>query len=223
MNEEERKHEILKAEAAICELAGRMAEASASTKQADKAAEMLDAAALSMKELNGQFKALMEEEKRAVDEERKSLDRAHESLDICIKDLQDSLESLERKAESFETTWEKKIHELLDARFKDLPQDIKTISNKLSFLIDQNEASNKRILALQLIVEELSHECRGSRSDIVESSLEIQELKSQVIDSQERLSSLEQARVTGLSYRLRSAIIGGGLGIIFVFIAIRLG
>jgi chromosome segregation ATPase len=223
MDEEERKLEILKAEAAIRELAARMAEASASTKQADRAAEMLEAAASSLKELNGQFRALMEDEKRAVVEERKSLVRAHESLDICAKDLQESLENLERKTESFETLWEERMHELLDARFKDLPQDAKTISNKLSFLIDQNEASGKRIQALQLSVEKLSHEFQGFRNDMAEGSLEIQELSSQVIDSQERISSLEQARAVGLSHRLRSAIIGGGLGMIFVFMAIRLG
>jgi archaellum component FlaC len=223
MNEEERRLEILKAEAAIRELAGRMAEASASTKQADRAAEMLAAAASFLQELNGQFRALIEDEKRAVDEERKSLDRVHESLDICAKDLLESLGSLERKAEHFETYWEERMNELLDARFKDLPQDVKTVSNKLSFLIDQNEASGKRIQALQLSVEELFHEFQRSRNDMAERSLEVQELSSQVIDSQERLSSLEQARAAGLSHRLRSALIGGGLGMIFIFMAIRLG
>jgi archaellum component FlaC len=205
MNEEERKLEILKAEAAIRELAGRMAEASASTKQADRAAEMLDAAASSLKELNGKFCALMEDEKRAMDEGRESLDR------------------LKRKAESFETTWEESMQELLDARFKDLPQDISIITNKLSFLIDQNEASVKRIRALQVSVEELSHEFQGFRNDTADHSLELQELRTHVIDSQERISSLEQAQATGLSHRLRSAIIGGGLGVIFVFMVIRLG
>jgi archaellum component FlaC len=205
MNEEERKLEILKAEAAIRELAGRMAEASASTKQADRAAEILEDAASSLKELNGQFCALMEAEKRAMDEERESLDR------------------LMRKAESFETTWEERMQELLDARFKDLPQDVLIITNKLSFLIDQNEASVKRIRALQLSVEELSHEFQGFRNETADCSLELQELRSHVIDSQERLSSLEQARATGLSHRLRSALIGGGLGVIFVFMIVRLG
>ncbi|MCK9441391.1 MAG: hypothetical protein M0Q13_08215 [Methanothrix sp.] len=223
MNEEERKLEILKAEAAIRELAGRMAEACACTKQADRAAEMLEAAASSLKELNGQFRALMVDEKRAMDEERESLGQAHESLDICAKDLKESLEILEMKAESFETSWEEKMQELLDARFKDLHQDVMTVSNKLSFLIDQNVASGKRILALHLSVEELSREFLGLRNDMAESSLEIQELRSQVIDSQEQLSSLEQARAAGLSHRLRSALIGGGLGMIFVFMAIRLG
>ncbi len=216
MNEEDRKLQILNAEAAIRELAGRMAEASASTKQADKAAEMLDAAASSLKELNGQFIALIEDKKRAVDEERKSLDRAHESLEICARDLKESLGGLE-------THLTDRINELLDARFKDLPQDVKTISNNLSFLIDQNEALGKRIQALHLSVEELSHEFQRSRNNMAESSLEIEELRSQVIYYQERLSSLEQVRATGLSHRLRTAIIGGGLGMIFIFVAIRLG
>jgi chromosome segregation ATPase len=204
MNDEERKFEILKAEAAIRELAGRMAEASASTKQADRASEMMEAAASSVKELNGQLRALMEDEKRAMDEERESLDR------------------LKSKAESFETTWEERMQQLLDARFKDLPQDILIITNKLSFLIDQNEASVKRFRALQLSVEELSHEFQGYRNNTADCSLELQELRTQVTESQERLSSLEQAQATGLSHRLRSALIGGGLGVIFVFMAIRL-
>ena len=34
---------------------------------------------------------------------------------------------------------------------------------------------------------------------------------------------VEQVRATGLSHRLRTAIIGGGLGMIFIFVAIRLG
>lgn len=223
MNEEERKLEILKAEAAIRELAGRMAEAGASTKQADRAAEMLEAAESSLKELNGQFRALMKDEKRAMDEERESLDQVHESLDICAKSLKESLVNLERKAESFETSWEEKMQEMLDARLKNLPQDVMTVSNKLSFLIDQNVASDKRIRDLHLSVEELSREFQGFRNDTENRSLEIQELRSKVIDSQERLSYLEQARATGLSHRLRSAIIGGGLGMIFIFMAIRLG
>jgi chromosome segregation ATPase len=223
MNEEERRLEILKAEAAIRELAGRMAEASASTKQADRAAEMLKAAALSLKELNEQFKVLVEGEKRAMDEERQSLSQAHESLDVCAKGLQESLASLERMAESFETAWVERMQGLLDARFKELPQDAKNISNKLSFLIDQNEASNKRIQDFHLGVEKLSHEFQGFRNDLAEGSFEIRELRSLVIDSRGRLSSLEQARAAGLSHRLRSALIGGGLGMIFIFIAIRLG
>jgi TolA-binding protein len=55
-------------------------------------------------------------------------------------------------------------------------------------LIDQNEASVKRIRALQLSVEELSHEFQGFQNDTANCS---QELRNQVIDSQERLSSLE--------------------------------
>ncbi|MFZ2473379.1 MAG: hypothetical protein WAW52_15730 [Methanothrix sp.] len=223
MNEEERKLEILKAEAAIRELAGRMAQAGACTKQADRAAEMLEAAASSLTELNGQFRALMVDEKRAMDEERESLVQAHESLDICAKDLKASFESLERKAESIETSWEERMKELLDVRLKDLPQDVMTVSDKLSFLIDQNVASDKRILALHLSVGELSREFQGYRNDMAESSLEIQELRSHAIDFQERISSLEQAQAAGLSHRLKSALIGGGLGMIFVFMAIRLG
>ena len=165
MNDEERRSEVLKAEAAIRELAGRMVQASESTKQADNARGTLESAIRSMDELKSEFQ-----------EEIKSLNQARESLDIAAKDIQ---------------------------KLRNLQQDITTISDKLLFLIDQNEASNERILALQRTIEEV----QGSRD--------------QVIDSNKSLSlkkSLE-AKKSGISYRLRSAIIGGmGVGMVLMII-----
>ena len=73
MNEGERKIEILKAEAAIRDLAGRMAEASESTRQTDMARSSLEEAIKSIKELNFQFQSAIESQKREFGEERKSL------------------------------------------------------------------------------------------------------------------------------------------------------
>lgn len=212
MNEEERRLEILKAEAAIRELARRMAEAVEYTRQADMARSALEAADRSIDELNIEFHALIESHRGALEEESKSMNQARESLVICAKDLQEAQERLEKKAENLETSLGKKnqeTQELLDARLINLSQDINTISNKLLFVMDQNEVLNKRMLALQRIIEELSSKFQefGNAADCT--SEEIQELRAQVFDSNEKLSSLEydlDAKTSGLVHRLRSAI-----------------
>jgi chromosome segregation ATPase len=229
MNEEERRLEVLKAEAAICELAKRMAEASACTKQADNAGRVLETEAACLKELNCEFKALIENQKREIDEEHKSLDQARESLSIGAKDLQDSKERLEKMAENFRTHLEDRNQEfqgLLDTKLNNLPQDIKTIHNELLFLIDQNEAFAQKILDLQQSVEEILRELQRFEKDAAFNSDEIHALRSQFNDSNERLSSLEhafEAKTCGLSNRLRSALIGGGLGLILVLMVMKLG
>ena len=308
MNEGERRIEILKAEAAIRDLAGRMAEASESTRQADMARSSLEAAIKSINELNIQFQSVIESQKREFEEERKSLNQASESLDIGVRDLQKAQEKLEKKADHLENSmversqelhesiddklvnlsqevnrsldqlsektdhWEnsmveqsqelhesiearlvnlaqevnksqdqlsekadhlensmveqsQELHESIEARLVNLSREVNTISNKLLFVMDQNEASGKRILALQQIIEGLSWNFRKLVDDTANKSEEIQELKTQVIDSNERLSSIEQvfeAKTSGLSHRLRSAIIGGGLGVVMVVMILKL-
>jgi chromosome segregation ATPase len=252
MNEEERRLEILKAEAAIRELAGRMAEAGECTRHADMARSALEAAARSIDELSIEFHSSIESSKGALEEESKSMNQARESLDICARDVQKSQELLGKTAANLENSQEKKnqefyemidakldnlsqdinnaqehlskktdhletsiversqeTHELLDAKLGNLSQDINTISDKLLFVMDQNEALNKRILALQQIIEELSCKFHGFGNAIACNSEEIQELRTQVIDSNEKLSSLEyglEAKTSGLVHRLRSAI-----------------
>jgi chromosome segregation ATPase len=215
MNEEERRLEILKAEAAIRELAGRMAKAGECTRHADMARSALEAAARSIDELSIEFHSSIESSKGALEEESKSMNQARESLDICAKDLQKSQEMLGTKAANLEKSLEKKNQEfyerieLLDAKLGNLSQDINTISNRLLFVMDQNEALNKRILALQQIIEELSCKFHGFGNAIACNSEEIQELRTQIIDSNEKLSSLKyglEAKTSGLGHRLRSAI-----------------
>jgi predicted nucleic acid-binding Zn-ribbon protein len=215
MNEEERRLEILKAEAAIRELAGRMAKAGECTRHADMARSALEAAARSIDELSIEFHSSIESSKGALEEDSKSMNQARESLDICAKDLQKSQEMLGTKAANLEKSLEKKnqefyeMIELLDAKIGNLSQDINTISNRLLFVMDQNEALNKRILALQQIIEELSCKFHGFGNAIACNSEEIQELRTQVIDSNEKLSSLKyglEMKTSGLVHRLRSAI-----------------
>jgi predicted nucleic acid-binding Zn-ribbon protein len=212
MNEEERRLEILKAEAAIRELAGRMAKAGECTRHADMARSALEAAARSIDELSIEFHSSIESSKGALEEESKSMNQARESLDICAKDLQKSQEMLGTKAANLEKSLEKKnqeFYEMIDAKLGNLSQDINTISNKLLFVMDQNEALDKRILALQQIIEELSCKFHGFGNAIACNSEEIQELRTQVIDSNEKLSSLKyglEAKTSGLVHRLRSAI-----------------
>ena len=308
MDEEERRLETLKAEAAIRELAQRMAEASECTGQANLARSMLESAVRSIDELNVGFRTLIESQKRAIEEESKSLNHACESLEVDAKDLREAQERLENKADLLETSMgerSREFHELLDAKLVILSQDmdtslgqlarrtehledsvhkqnqefhesvdaklvilsqhidtsldqlvkrtehledsvheqnqelyesvdaklvklsqnIETISNKLLFVMDQNEASGKRILALQRTVEGLSGKFQEFGNYLVGNSDEIQELETQIIDSNERLSSLEQAseaKTSRFSHRLRSAIIGGGLGVVMVFMIIKL-
>jgi chromosome segregation ATPase len=212
MNEEERRLEILKAEAAIRELAQRMTEAVVYTRQADMARSALEAADRSIDELNIEFHALIESHRGALEEESKSMKQARESLEICARDLQNAQERLERKAENLDISIQRQnqeTHESLDAKLRNLSQDINTISNKLLFVMDQNEVSNKRILALQRIIEELSSKFQefGNAADCT--SEEIQELRALVFNSNEKLSSLEydlDAKTSGIVHRLRSAI-----------------
>ena len=59
---------------------------------------------------------------------------------------------------------------------------------------------------------------------LASNSEDVQELRTKVIDSNERLSSLEQtleAKTSRLSYRLRSALIGGGLGMVTILMVIK--
>lgn len=252
MNEEERRLEILKAEAAIRELAGRMAEASECTKQADKARRALEGAAGSIDALSILFHASIESAAGKLDEERRSINQARESLDICAKDLQRAQEILVKEAENLEISLGKKnqefyelldaklgnliqdinnvqehlsekadhletsvieankeTHELLDAKLGNLSQDIDTISNKLLFVMDQNEALNRRILAMNQIIEKLSCEFKEFRNAVASNSEDLQELKTQVNDSNDKLSSLKyglETKTIGLVNRLRSAI-----------------
>ena len=228
MNEGERRIEILKAEAAIRDLAGRMAEACESTRQADMARSSLEEAIKSINELNSQFQSAIESQKREFEEERKSLNQASESLDIGVRDLQKAQEKLEKKADHLENSMverSQELHESIDDKLVNLSQEVNTISNKLLFVMDQNEASGKRILALQQIIEELSWNFQKLVDDTANKSEEIQELKTQVIDSNERISSIEQVfetKTSGLSHRLRSAIIGGGLGVVMVVMILKL-
>lgn len=228
MNEGARRIEILKAEAAIRDLASRMAEAIECTRQTDMTRSTLETAIKSIDELNIEFQEEIKSQKRAFQEERESLNQARESLEIGVRAIQKAQERLEKKADHLENSMLERsqgLHELLDARLGNLSQDINTISNKLLFVMDQNETSGKKILALQQIIEELSWNFQEFGNDTANKSEEIQELRTQVIDSNERLSSFEQAleaKTSSLSHRLRSAIIGGGLGVVMVVMIIKL-
>ncbi|VVB70770.1 Uncharacterised protein [uncultured archaeon] len=228
MNEEERRHEILRAEAAIRELAMRMAETSECTRQADTARSILESAVRSIDDLKAEIGASIESEKRTREEESESLRRTQESLASSVQEFRKSQERFEKKADHLETTIGERSQELLesvDARLVSLSRNIETISNKLTFIMDQNEASSKRTFALQKIVEELSGKFQEFGDCTISNSEEIQELESQITSSNERLSSLEQAyamKTAGLSHRLRSAIIGGGLGMVMILMIIKL-
>ncbi len=227
MNEEERRMEILKAEAAISELAERMARACIVTTQAENAKNVLLDAVRSIDELSFKFQESFESGKRTFDEESKSLIQAQKSLDLGAKDFQKAQERLEKITEIFENRMEEKsreFNELLEAKMGILSHEINTISNKILFIIDQNEASSNRIFALQQIIEELSWKFHEFGNDTAYNSDEVQELRNQVIDSNKRLSSLELAlemKSSGISHSLRSAIIGGGLGMAMVLMIIK--
>lgn len=284
MNEEERRLEILKAEAAIRELAQRMAEAGERTKQADMARSTLESALRSIKELNLDLQAFLESEKQATKEKSESLKQASESLGLGAEEIQKAEKRLEEKADHLETSMDERSQELqesvsgklsilsqdinaaqeqlsakadhletsinesqelqksVDGKLCNLSQDINTaqesvdsklnillqnigaISNKLLFIMDQNEASNKRILALERAIKDLSDKFPDLNNHMIGNNEEMQELKTQALDFNEPLSSTEQASVAKTSRlysRLRSAIIGG-LGAVMVFMFLRL-
>ena len=284
MNEEERRLEILKAEAAIRELAQRMAEAGERTKQADMARSTLESALRSIKELNLDLQAFLESEKQATKEKSESLKQASESLGLGAEEIQKAEKRLEEKADHLETSMDERSQEFqesisgklsnlsqdisaaqeqlsakadhletsinesqelqksVDGKLCNLSQDINTaqesvdsklnillqnigaISNKLLFIMDQNEASNKRILALERTIKDLSDKFPDLNNHMIGNNDEMQELKTQALDFNEPLSSTEQASVAKTSRlysRLRSAIIGG-LGAVMVFMFLRL-
>jgi predicted nucleic acid-binding Zn-ribbon protein len=227
MNEEERRLEILKAEEAIRELARKMAQANESTRQADNTRGVLEAAVRSMDEFNTRFLELTESWNKSFEEKSESMDQAKKSLDMGAKDLQQAHERLAKTAENLETSMEEKtkeFHELVDFKLGNLSQDINTLSTKLLFIMDQNEALDKRILALQGTIDGLSWKFQEFGNDMASNSEDVQELRTKVIDSNERLSSLEQtleAKTSGLSHHLRSALIGGGLGMVMILMVIK--
>ena len=125
-----------------------------------------------------------------------------------IKDFQDHLSE---KADLLEACVAdgNKNHEMLEAKLSHLSQEIITISNKLLFVMDQNEASSKKILALQGTIEELSCGFQGFASIIKGNSEDMQNLRTTVIESNGTLSSLKnhfEERRCGLVHRFRSAI-----------------
>jgi chromosome segregation ATPase len=291
MNEVERRLEILKAEAAIRELAQKMAEAGEYARQADMARNALEAAAKSIEELNFEFRGLMKSHDGALNEESKSMNQAMESLENCTRDLQNAQGRLGKNAEDLEFSLGKKgqefsenmgkkldnlsqgfdkvrdqfiaraenlessvqrqnqefhelvdaklsnisqeinnvqehlsekadfleasvaegnkTHELVDAKLSHLSQEINTISNKFLFVMDQNEASNKKFFALQRTIEELSCRFQGFDNIIDCNSEEIKNLRIHVIESNGTLSSIKnglEERRSGLVHRLRSAV-----------------
>ena len=227
MNEEDRRLEILKAEEAIRELAKKMAQASESTRQADNTRTVLETAVRSIDEFNTRFQELTESWKESFEEKSRSMDQAKESLDTGAKDLQQAHDRLEKMAENLETSMEeknKKFYELIDFKLGSLSQDINTFSTKLLFIMDQNEALDKRIQALQGTIDELSWKFQDFGNDMASNSEDVHELRTKVIDSNERISSLEEtleAKTSGLSHRLRSALIGGGLGMVTILMVIK--
>ncbi len=244
MNEDKRREEILAAEAAIRELAHRMAEASDCTKQADMARSTLESAIRSLEERNAELRALIEFEKKAAEDERRSLSQVRESLDSNAKRLQETIESFNIKLydlscdinetqkqlftrsddlETFISEIDQKSRESVDAMLSNLSNNISRISGELLFVVDQNEASTRRVLALEQSIKELSGGFQDIGNRIVNNSEGIEALKMGIIEYNERLISLEQAsavKTSGLSYRLRSALIGG-LGAIMAVVILK--
>jgi hypothetical protein len=162
----------------------------------------------------------------------------HELLDSKLGDLSQGInkiynrllvqEQLSEKAEHLEASMDEKsqeYHELLDSKLGNLSQGINMISDKLLFVMDQNEASIKRILILERIIEELSGKSQEFGNDAACNSEERQELETEVLDYDERPTSLKQTletKASGLSHRVRSAIIGGGLGVIIVLMILKI-
>jgi len=113
----------------------------------------------------------------------------------------------------------------LDSKLGDLSREINVTSDRPLFVMDQNKVSVKRILALGGIIEELSGKFQEFGNVASCNSVEIQELETEVLNYDERPSSLKRAletKASGLSHRLRSAIIGGGLGLVIVLMIIKI-
>ncbi len=252
LNEEERRLEILKAETAVRELAGRMAQAIECTKQTDKTRSELEAAVSSMNEMTIKCQTLLESQERLSHEESKTLDRARELLESEAKDLQFAQERLEKKVEHIGISLQAKNKqnyesidvnlaslkshidniqvqlikrtEQLDSNHVDLSQEIGMSSERLLLIVDQNEALLKRILALEGFMAGFSRQLNSYGNATLCTSEELQELDNKILDCDTRLSSLEGAMLTkpsGFSHRLRSAIIGGGLGVILALTIVR--
>ncbi len=234
MDEEERKLEILKAETAIRELAGRMAQAIECAHQADKTRSDFEAAVNSMNEMTIECQALLESQERLSHEESKTLDRARELLESGAKDLQFAQERMEKKVEHNLASLKSEIDDfevqlmkrtaLLDSKLSDLSQEIDIASERLLFIMDQSEASLKRILALEGSITGLSRKLDGYGDAALCNSDELHELGNKFQNCDTRLSSLEVAmetKTSGFSHRLRSAIIGGGLGVILALTIVR--
>ena len=73
------------------------------------------------------------------------------------------------------------FYELIDFKLGNLSQDINTFSTKLLFIMDQNEALDKRIQALQGTIDELSWKFQEFGNDMASNSEDVQELRTNVI------------------------------------------
>ena len=210
VNEEGRRLEILKAEATIRELAGRMVEASESTKQADNARRALEAAAGSIEALSILFHASIESATGKLDEDRKSINQARDSLDICAKDLQKAQEILVTKAENLETSLGKKneeFYKMLDARIGSLSQDLNIAQENLSEKAAYLETS---IVEASQETHELLNVKLGSLSQDLNIAQEICSekaayLETSIVEASQETHELLNVKLGNLSQDLNSA------------------
>jgi chromosome segregation ATPase len=154
------------------------------------------------------------------------------SLDSKLQDLTSDINKtqvqLSRRVDYLENSIaqsNQQIVELFDARLGNISQNIDTLSSKFLFVIDQNDASNKRYLAMQQTLVELSLKFLDFENDITNNLEEIRNLRTQMTQSKECVSNLEQSLETKsseLNRRLQFIMAGGIFAILLILIIMRI-
>ncbi len=150
MIEAEKRIEVLKAEAAIRELAGRMAEAIECTNQANMARSVLENGANSLEMLAAECRKLLEFQKDSSRENNKALDQARESIEMGAKDFRWAKERLEKQSGHIEIFLEEKnqeLYKMINAKLEEIHEGIDNSQDQLkkkeehfdSSIRDQNQ------------------------------------------------------------------------------------
>jgi chromosome segregation ATPase len=154
---------------------------------------------------------------------RKSMDTRAYDLSGEVNEIHEELSAKSKHLETFICETNQESRESADNKLNDLLKNMDAISNKLLFVMDQNEASTRRVQAVEQSIKGLSVGLQDIGNRIQSNSEEREELKMGIAQFNERLLSLEQvtvAKTSGISNRLRSAF-AGGLGIIMVVMMLK--
>jgi chromosome segregation ATPase len=186
----------------------------------DRSCESLDANVKKLQKAQESLEKEADHLEISLGERTRELQQMVESnlygLSRGVNEIHDELSANSERLEAFIGETNQNSRESADTKLNGLLKNLDAVSNKLLFIMDQNEASARRVQAVERSIKGLSAGLQDIGNRIQSNSGEIEELKMGVTQFNKRLLSLEQvtaAKTSGISNRLRSAL-AGGLGVI---------